>query len=82
MSFAFATEGNKTDVLKALYASTGYGDTSHHDALRDAAKAIVNTIPNTRADKTHITVSAHGHHDFSDNVYGDATLTVTIVTVP
>ncbi len=80
MSFSLQAAGKPTGVIAALQKSTGYGDTRHHDAARDAAVAIVQTIPAEQNDDTLVTVSGSGHHDFPVGApgYGTVTLNVTI----
>jgi len=66
MSFGITAGGNKQQTLAALKRSTGYGDTTHHDAVRDAAVKIVEASPD---DKTFAIV-ANGHHDYSSTTEG------------
>lgn len=80
MSFGFSANGTQSGVDKALAGSKGYGDTSHHDILRDAARAIVATIPESMRDRVFVSVDGSGHHQFVDGKamqsYGNVQLSI------
>lgn len=78
MSFHIAADGTPDHVLDELRKSTASGDTSHHDAARNAAIDIVNSIPTALHSTAHIALTAYGHHDFTEKPVGDVHLEMII----
>jgi hypothetical protein len=79
MSFGIGVAGGAKGVLAVLTnAEAALGVACHHDLMRDAAIAVIRTIPEHLRDNAVVVVEASGHHEFTEPIYGVVDLKIKI----
>lgn len=63
MSFSIYALQTKDKVTEAVNKSSGFGDSSQHDIVKEALQKLLAVIP----DGAVVNVSASGHHDHNEN---------------